>query len=309
MTHSAEAGTTELVVVTGVSGAGRSTALSALEDLGFYCVDSLPPQAFEPALTACEEGHLGRVALGLDARVRSFLTEATVAIDRLRSRYDFTLLFLDASDAALLARFSSTRRPHPLRTLSDVESERTLAVVDGIKLERERLQPLRAEASIVIDTSDLTVHELRRRIIDTFRPRLGGASGMATRLLSFGFKYGAPGDCDLVFDVRFMDNPHFIAALRPLSGLDTEIAEFVTGQSRATQFADQVTALLGTLVPWYEEEGKSYLTVGFGCTGGRHRSVATAEWVAGRLRSSLGRAIEVVHRDVLRADAEKKSRS
>jgi len=293
-----------LVIVTGTSGAGRSTALRALEDLGYYCVDSLPPQAFESTLGACEAGHLSRVALGLEPRVLSFLAEAERALESLRRRYDFTLLFLDASDAALLARFSSTRRPHPLRTLTDSESERSLQVIDGIKLERERLIALRAEATLVIDTSDLNVHELRRRLVEIFRPEASLGTGMVTRLLSFGFKYGVPGDCDLVFDVRFLENPYFVPELRPRSGLDEAVAAHVRAAPRGELFKERVTSLLELLIPWYAEEGKSYLTVGFGCTGGRHRSVAMAEWVAERLRGLAPWSVAVAHRDVRRAETE-----
>jgi UPF0042 nucleotide-binding protein len=291
----------KLVIVTGTSGAGRSTALSALEDLGYYCVDSLPPQAFEATLAACRAGSLLRVALGVDPRVESFLTEARLSIEPLRRHFDFTLLFLDATDAALLARFSSTRRPHPLRTLTHSESERSLMVLDGIQLERERLMPLRAEASLIIDTSELNVHELRRRIVELFGSESGG-TGMVTRLLSFGYRYGLPGDCDLVFDVRFLDNPYFVPELSAGSGLDQPVWAYVRAAPRAEIFKERVSSLLETLIPWYEEEGKSYLTVGFGCTGGRHRSVAMAEWVAERVRGLGAWSIGVAHRDIRRAE-------
>jgi UPF0042 nucleotide-binding protein len=287
-----------------MSGAGRSTTLDALQDLGFYCVDSLPPEAFGSALSACQRGGLPRVALGLDTRVQPFLSDAVGAIDGLRGHSSLTLLFLDASDAALLSRFSSTRRPHPLETLGHPEAGRSLAVVDGISIERQRLAELRAGASLVIDTTELTVHDLRRRIIDLFRPRVGGLRGLSTRIVSFGFKYGVPSDCDTVFDVRFIENPYFVPALKPLSGLDADVATFVRGEQRAQAFFERVAGLLETLLPWYEQEGKSHFTVGFGCTGGRHRSVALAEWVAGRLRSGWRGHVEVGHRDLARFEAE-----
>jgi UPF0042 nucleotide-binding protein len=214
-------------------------------------------------------------------------------------------LFLDASDAALLARFSSTRRPHPLETLGKAPAERSLAVVDGIRLERERLADLRADASLVIDTTDLTVHDLRRRIIELFRPRVGGRAGLSTRVLSFGFKYGVPNDCDMVFDVRFIENPYFVPELKQLSGLDPEVERFVRAEERAVAFFERVSELLALLLPWYELEGKSHFTVGFGCTGGRHRSVAIAEWIAQRLRSGGQQGLEVAHRDMTRFEAEK----
>lgn len=294
----------ELVVVVGMSGAGRSTTLDALQDLGFYCVDSLPPEAFESALLACERGNLPRVALGLDTRVEAFVKDVATALEQLRGRSELTLLFLDASDAALLARFSSTRRPHPLETLGNVGSERSLAVVDGIGLERQRLSELRADASLVIDTTELTVHDLRRRIVELFRPRAGGRAGLSTHLLSFGFKYGVPSDCDMVFDVRFIENPYFVPELSPLSGLDADVERFVRGEARAQAFFERVSGLLELLLPWYEQEGKSHFTVGFGCTGGRHRSVVMAEWVGSWLRASGRTRVEVAHRDLARFEAE-----
>jgi UPF0042 nucleotide-binding protein len=294
----------ELVVVVGMSGAGRSTTLAALQDLGFYCVDSLPPEAFESALSACDHGGVPRVALGLDTRVQPFLDEAVGAIERLGTRRNLTLLFLDASDAALLARFSATRRPHPLETLGNAEVGSSLAIVDGISLERQRLAELRSVASLVIDTTELTVHDLRRRIIDLFRPRVGGRAGLATRLVSFGFKHGVPSDCDTVFDVRFVTNPYFVPELKPQSGLDEAVVAFVKNEARAAAFFEQTVALLALLLPWYQEEGKSHFTVGFGCTGGRHRSVVMAEWVAEALRSKGLGPIEVAHRDLARFEAE-----
>lgn len=293
-----------VVVVAGLSGAGRSTALSALEDLGFYCVDNLPPTAFAPALEACARDHLQRVALGIDVRVRSFLDQTLAAIEQVRADPGrrFTLLFLEASDASLLARYNATRRPHPLRAFGEGGSE-SLAVVDGIKLERLRLAPLRANASLVLDTSDLNVHELRRRMVELFRPEAAPGDGMLTRFVSFGFKYGAPMDLDLLFDVRFIDNPYFKDELRPLSGLEPPIVDFVRSASSAQRFADQAEQMLSFLVPEYQREGKSYLTVGFGCTGGRHRSVVMSEWLAERLRQR-GLAVRVAHRDLQQVHQE-----
>ncbi len=294
-----------VVVVTGLSGAGRSTALSALEDLGFYCVDNLPPSAFAPCLEACQRDKLRRVALGIDVRVRAFLDATLQAIERVEKdqAQEFTLLFLDASDATLLSRYSATRRPHPLR-IAPNEAHHSLAVMDGVHLERERLAPLRAKASAIIDTSNLTVHELRRRIVEMFRPRAADSQHLLTRFVSFGFKYSTPGDVDTMFDVRFIENPYFIPELRPNSGLDAPVKDFVRAAPSAKQFAEHVEALLAFLIPAYEQEGKSYFTVGFGCTGGRHRSVAMAEWVAERLRERCGLAIDVSHRDVQRAERE-----
>lgn len=292
-----------VVAVTGLSGAGRSTVLRALEDLGYYCVDNLPPAAFGPALEQCANDQLQRVALGIDVRLRSFLDRAIAAVERVREdpSLTFTLVYLDASDAALLARFSGTRRPHPLRTMNVAQAQ-SLAVLDGIKIERERLAPLRANASIVIDTSDLSVHELRRRVIELFRGPDGSSAGMSTRFVSFGFKYGAPQDLDLMFDVRFVHNPYFVPTLRPQSGLDAAVGSYVV--ERSGEFLRHTEPLLSYLVPEYEKEGKSYLTVGFGCTGGRHRSVALAEHLAQGLRNSSARSVQVVHRDIDRVVSE-----
>ncbi len=297
-----------VVVVTGLSGAGRSTALSALEDLGFYCVDNLPPSAFAPCLEACARDRLQRVAIGIDVRVRAFLDGTLAAIDEVRrdDSRSFQLLFLDASDATLQARFSATRRPHPLRAQ---EPDGSIGVLDGIQIERQRLAPLRANASVVIDTSSLTVHELRHRIIELFRDGDSKSRGMVTRFVSFGFKYGAPSDVDMMFDVRFLHNPYFIPSLRPFSGLDEPVRDFVRDNPIAQSFVEQTEQLLSFLLPQYQKEGKSYFTVGIGCTGGRHRSVATAEWLGERLSARHGVALKVEHRDIsrFRSDGEPSS--
>lgn len=292
-----------LVVITGLSGAGRSTALAALEDLGFYCMDNLPPQACQAALDACKRDQVEKVALGIDVRVRGFLSEAVEALDQVKGDYDFSLLFLDASTAVLQTRFNSTRRPHPLRTMADGANS-SLGVEQGVKLERERLVALRERATVVLDTSDMTVHDLRANVLELFRSRTPEGVGMLTRLVSFGFKYGSPKNCDTVFDVRFVPNPYFIPELSSLSGQDAEIVEFVKSKPEAVSFQEKVTELLRFLLPKYEAEGKSYLTVGFGCTGGRHRSVMIAEWVAESLRDQYP-GIVVEHRDVQRAEKKR----
>lgn len=290
-----------VVVVAGLSGAGRSTALRTLEDLGFHCVDNLPPTAFVPALQACAKDNLERVALGIDVRVRSFLDPTLAAIEEVRNDLSraFTLLFLEATDAALLARYSATRRPHPLSSEMGAGSS---ALLDGIALERARLAPLRANASLVLDTSSLNVHQLRKRIVEIFRPQAGRRLGMATRFVSFGFKYGTPADLDLLFDVRFLDNPHFQPELKALSGLDLPVNDYVRGNPIAAKFAWQLAEMLAFLLPEYEKEGKSYLTVGIGCTGGRHRSVVFAEWA--RELCPAGTQAAVSHRDIDRVEAE-----
>jgi UPF0042 nucleotide-binding protein len=299
-----------LVVVTGLSGAGRSTALRALEDLGFFCVDNLPTTVFSETLAACDAGGMSLVGLGIDVRVRSFLGDVGARLDALAAEgaREIALLFLDASDEALLRRFSETRRPHPLSTVAETGSEReATAVLDGIRLERDRLAPLRARATHVIDTTMLSIHELRRRIVASFGP--GGSGGeiprMSIRFVSFGFKFGTPVDADLVLDVRFLDNPNFVNELRHLPGTDPAIISYVLDRDETRQFVDKARDLLAFALPRYEREGKAYLTVAVGCTGGRHRSVVLAEHLAKELTSVSGLTIAVVHRDLGRQTAER----
>jgi len=290
-----------LVVVTGLSGAGKSTALRTLEDLGFFCVDNLPTSVFSETLAACDAGGISLVALGIDVRVRSFLGDVGTRLDALAASgsREIALLFLDASDEALLRRFSETRRPHPLSTVPETASERgALAVLDGVRLERDRLSPLRARATHVIDTTTLSIHDLRRRIVSSFGPGAGEVPRMSIRFVSFGFKFGAPVDADVMLDVRFLDNPNFVPHLRHLPGTDPEIASYVLDRDETRQFVARAKELLVFTLPRYEREGKAYLTVAIGCTGGRHRSVVLAEHLAKELTLSTGLAIAVAHRDL-----------
>ncbi len=288
-----------VVIVTGLSGAGKSTALHALEDLGFFCIDNLPVPVMVETLAACEAGGVARVAIGIDVRVRRFLDRAADVIESIRvpGRREVDILFLDAADEALLRRFSSTRRPHPL-SYALAESTRAVAVLDGVRLERERLAPLRARAKQVIDTTKLSVHDLRRRILDHYGPGTGRQPRMNTRIVSFGFKYGTPVDADLVLDVRFLPNPFFVPALSHFSGLDAPVRDYVLGSEDGKVWLDKARDLLEFSLPRYEREGKSYLTVAIGCTGGRHRSVALADALATALGSTTGLPIGVVHRDI-----------
>ena len=293
-----------LVVVTGLSGAGKSTALRALEDLGFFCVDNLPTSVFSETLSACDAGGISLVALGIDVRVRSFLGDVGTSLDGLAASAsrEIALLFLDATDEALLRRFSETRRPHPLSTVPETGSERgALAVLDGVRLERDRLAPLRARATHVIDTTTLSIHELRRRIVSSFGPGAGEVPRMSIRFVSFGFKYGTPVDADLVLDVRFLDNPNFVPHLKHLTGTDAEVMAYVLDRDETRQFVAKALDLLAFALPRYEREGKAYLTVAVGCTGGRHRSVVLADHLAKELTHATGLAIAVVHRDMGRA--------
>lgn len=291
-----------VVVVTGLSGAGKSQALHALEDLGFFCVDNLPTLLAPQAVALCERGGMTRVALGIDVRVRAFLGEVGNVLQLLDSagQRDLQVLFLDASDETLLHRFSESRRPHPLSAESGHEG--ALAVLDGVRIERERLAPLRASATRVIDTTNTSVHELRRLLVAHFGPASGGAPRMVTRFVSFGFKYGTPVDADVVLDVRFLDNPYFVPELKHLTGLDDAVVRHVMGAAETQEFMRRTRELLAYVLPRYEREGKSYLTIAIGCTGGRHRSVTIADALARELSASVGGATEiaVVHRDVHR---------
>jgi UPF0042 nucleotide-binding protein len=290
---------TTVVVVTGLSGAGKSQALHALEDLGFFCIDNLPPLLAAQAVDLCEGGGITRVGLGVDVRVGGFLGTAGQDLSTLEAtgQRDLHVLFLDASDQTLLRRFNETRRPHPL---SSDDGQGGAAVLDGVRVERERLAPLRAQATRVIDTTTLSVHELRRVLIAHFGPCSGGAPRMLTRIVSFGFKYGPPLDADLLFDVRFLDNPYFRPELKPLTGLDEPVARYVLGLDETQELLSKTTELLAYVLPRYEREGKSYLTIAIGCTGGRHRSVAIAKALGASLSSHLGSPFHVLHRDVAR---------
>jgi UPF0042 nucleotide-binding protein len=291
-----------VVVVTGLSGAGKSQALNALEDLGFFCVDNLPTALAPEAVALCERGGMARVALGIDVRVRAFLGEVGSVLQLLEAdgQRDLQVLFLDASDETLLRRFSESRRPHPLSAESGHEG--ALAVLDGVRIERERLAPLRASATRVVDTTNTSVHELRRLLIAHFGPASGGAPRMVTRLVSFGFKYGTPVDADLVLDVRFLDNPFFVPELKRLTGQDEAVARYVMAAPETREFVRRTRELLEYVMPKYEREGKSYLTIAVGCTGGRHRSVVIADALAHELSAALSVQIAVVHRDVHRGE-------
>lgn len=286
------ASTVDFVVITGLSGAGRSEAAKVLEDLGYFVIDNLPPpligRVAELALVGRDRS---RVALVVDARGGAFaddVSELQRALEPLRAlTITLRVLFLEASDEVLVRRFEQTRRRHP------VAGER---VVEAIALERELLRDLRAGADLVIDTSDLNVHELRTRILAAFTDE---AAGLLVTVASFGFKYGLPLDADMVLDVRFLPNPHWVPALRPKTGQDTAVREYVLQQEGTKAFMDRVEALLEIALPGYVREGKHYLTVAIGCTGGRHRSVVLAEEL-GRWLAERRFRVNVTHRDMER---------
>ncbi len=285
-----------VVVVTGLSGAGRSTALRVLEDLSFDCIDNLPTPLIEPAVSLHAGGGAAlRMGVGIDVRGHRSLSGAGRALEALRAAgHRVTVIFLDASDETVIRRYSESRRPHPLAAAHPTEDLAAL-----IARERESLADLRGRADRVIDTTSLTVHDLRRMLIEHFTLTEGMTLRMTTRVLSFGFKYGVPSDADIVFDARFLPNPHFVPGLRPRSGRDADVAAFVLDSTEGGEFVDALERLLAPLLPRYAREGKVALTVAVGCTGGRHRSVAIAEALGARL--AQGRApgdVRVAHRDI-----------
>ena len=282
---------TRFVVVTGLSGSGKSEAIRALEDLGYFCVDNLPValiQAFSGML-ARPNSSIKRAAVVVDLRDPNFVRTFEAALTHLRSQTALApmLLFLEADDPALVRRFSETRRPHPLGGDQ---------VVEGILQERKKLEKVKELADKVFDTSELTVHDLRRLFFDL---SWGGANKeLLVTLLSFGYKHGVPLESDLLFDVRFLPNPHFVPELRALTGQDAGVTAFIEKADATTQFLDQSTDLLRFLIPEYADEGKSHLTVGIGCTGGRHRSVMVAEQLCRRLPKIKSIHLKVRHRDI-----------
>lgn len=280
----------QYVLVAGISGAGRSTATNALEDLGWFKIDNLPARLVGPVVELLEPGPATeRVVIGIGGG--GYTGAVSDAVDQLRGTADdVQLIFLDATNDELVKRFETTRRRHPL-------DDGTSLLSTAIKREREHLASARAIADVVIDTTDLNVHELRQRLDELF-PADAGAR-MHVTVMSFGFKYGLPRDVDLVLDLRFLPNPHWEPELRPLSGLDAPVRDYVLQQPATKEFLDRLTALLDTTVPGYEDEGKNYLTVAVGCTGGRHRSVAIACALA-ELEPLASRRPVVRHRDLER---------
>jgi UPF0042 nucleotide-binding protein len=282
----------EVLILTGMSGAGRSTVAHALEDLGWYVVDNVPA-ALLPALVAQTDGaSIPSMAVVVDVRSGRFFDDLNYALSQLASEgVPHRLLFLDATDQALVQRFESTRRPHPLQG-----SDR---IVDGISRERTRLEDLRSRAEVVIDTSNLNVHQLEKRVGEIFAQ--GQSHGVRVNVLSFGYKYGIPVDADLLLDCRFIPNPHWIPELRSQTGLDSAVSKHVLTSPGVNAFVDSYVSLLNQMAEGYLREGKKYVTLAVGCTGGKHRSVAISEAIAARLNESKGpTTIEAyaIHRDV-----------
>jgi UPF0042 nucleotide-binding protein len=285
------AGPLDMIIITGLSGSGKSFAIRALEDNGFFCIDNIPalliPKVID--LTDGHEEEIRRIALGVDLRGGQFLQALPAVLSEMRNAgHHVQVLFFDAADEVLLRRFSETRRPHPLAGRDSIQ--------DGISRERKALEPIRALADKIIDTSDFNVHQLKREMEQQFC-EIAQARRMALFFTSFGYKYGIPHDTDIILDVRFLPNPYFVNELRPRTGLDSTVRQYVLGKQETRVFLDRLYALLEFTLPLYEREGKSSLTLALGCTGGRHRSVVLVEELQERFGGGDLR-IHVKHRDI-----------
>jgi UPF0042 nucleotide-binding protein len=280
----------EMLVVTGMSGAGRSTVGNALEDLGWYVVDNLPPQMLRPMVELSEHSGdaIPKVAAIVDVRGGKLFADVQAALESLRDNASVRVLFLDATDAALVRRFEQVRRPHPL------QGDGTL--LDGIALERSRMAELRSQSDIVIDTSDLNIHQLATAVAEQFSDDASNSTRVT--VMSFGFKYGLPSDADMVADARFLPNPFWVPELRPQSGLDEQVRDYLLDRDDAEEFISSYAAALTPVLDGYRRENKRHATIAVGCTGGKHRSVAVAEELGRRLRDLPSVTVNVRHRDL-----------
>lgn len=282
----------DVVIITGVSGAGRSTAMEAFEDAGYFCVDNLPPEMIASLVDVFlhEGSKVRRAAVVSDARGGEYFAQMSRVLDELaQANINFRVLFLDASDQELLTRYQETRRRHPLSPAGSVPQ--------GVAVERELVNPIKVRADLVVDSTGLTAAELRAKLIEDLLPR-SSATKLAVTFESFGFKHGPARDADLLVDVRFLPNPHYVDELRPLTGCDQAIVEYVGRDGRLEQLYGHLLALLDFLLPQYVDEGKSHLTIAIGCTGGHHRSVAVAEGLSRRYADAEDLTVDVVHRDI-----------
>jgi RNase adapter protein RapZ len=281
----------KLVVISGLSGSGKSHALKCFEDAGYFCIDNLPPALLPTFVELCHQqgGEIKNVALGIDVRERVFFSDLVGILERVKALgHSVKLIFFEAREEVLVRRFSESRRPHPLLP--------HLPVLEGVRFEKERLADLRRHADRIIDTSDLTVHELRELLARRVGQE-GTPSRLTISLVTFGFKFGVPYDIDLLFDVRFLRNPFFVPDLKPLTGEDPRVRNYVLTDPDAVAFIAQLESFFKFLIPLFERERRSYVNVGIGCTGGRHRSVA----IAGRFQESfaaIGYQVVVAHRDL-----------
>ncbi len=277
------------MILTGLSGSGKSTVLKAFEDMGFYCVDNLPVELIPifAELHAAGEGDFARAALLVDAREGAQLDKLPPLLRHLRKDHPITLVFIDASEDALLRRYSETRRPHPLG--------KDFSVRESLHHERALMEPIRKLADVVIDTSQFNVHELRNFVTTRFKNP--GKRPMLVSIVSFGYRFGVPSDADLVFDVRFLPNPHFVPRLRKFTGRDPKVRRYIQSFPQTPEFLRRIEGLLTYLIPHYIREGKSYLTIAFGCTGGKHRSVMLGESVK-KVLDRHGFSTKVIHRDI-----------
>ncbi|GAB7057282.1 MULTISPECIES: RNase adapter RapZ [Paenibacillus] len=290
----------KLVIITGMSGAGKTIAVQSLEDLGFFCVDNLPPVLIPKFAELIEQskGRIGKVALVIDLRGREFFTSLSESLRFINENYTLTheILFLDATDSVLVQRYKESRRKHPLAP--------TGAPLEGIQQERKLLEELKGLATQVIDTSNLKPTQLKEKIVSRFTNLEVG--GISINVISFGFKYGIPIDADLIFDVRFLPNPHYVEHLRPNTGQDTEVYDYVMKWTETQEFLAKLLDMLHFLIPQYKKEGKSQVVIGIGCTGGKHRSVAIAEYLGKMMGNSETEVIRVTHRDSERDRVEVK---
>ncbi|GMK39246.1 nucleotide-binding protein YvcJ [Paenibacillus sp. CCS19] len=281
----------KLVIITGMSGAGKTIAVQSMEDLGFFCVDNLPPVLIPKFAELIEQsnGKIGKVALVIDLRGREFFTALSESLNFIKEHYTISceILFLDATDAVLVQRYKESRRRHPLAPDG--------MPLDGIGLERRMLEDLKGMATQVIDTSSLKPAQLKERIVSRFTNT--ERTGINVNVISFGFKYGIPIDADLIYDVRFLPNPHYIEHLRPNTGQNPDVYEYVMKWQETQTFLTKLLDMLNFLIPLYRKEGKSQVVVGIGCTGGKHRSVAIAEYLGRMLGSSDTETVRVSHRD------------
>jgi UPF0042 nucleotide-binding protein len=282
-----------LVIVSGLSGSGKTNALKCFEDLGFFCVDNLPPPLLPVFADLCVQSSTGikKVAVGIDIRERDFLRDFLSVSDRMKKEgYQYELIFFEAKDEVLIRRFSETRRPHPLA--------KNRPILEGIQQEREQLAELKRRSDRIIDTSNFTIQQLKDIVVQYYVDH-GESRKPNISIISFGYKYGIPYEIDLLFDVRFLQNPNIVSDLKPLSGEDPAIQEYVFKKPEAEKFIDQIKSFLAFLVPFYEKEGRPYLTIAIGCTGGRHRSVAIARRLCDDLKAAQYDVV-LRHRDIHR---------